>query len=275
MWSHRESEKLFKEMKILQYSLLAFVALSFSSCKGLAFNMGWTGLIVLSIVLMILFLGMFILIQRQRKKGEKSLVAFSANISQMLEKYEHPDSKIQTLKILVARIKEDEKYKKDISWQNKVLAPTYLHLATQYNLLGDVKNTLETCSLILEITPDDAMTLYNRGSLYSNMGENEKALDDLTQSIDLVDNYASTYNNRGMVLTRLQRLDEAMLDFNRALELDESAVIYYNRGNALKDLERGEEALADFIKGLELCDEEDEDLRVEITTAIEKLSTPK
>lgn len=258
-------------MKILQSSLLLAFFLSLTSCTNIAQNMGWTGLIILSIVLMALFLGMFFLIQRQKKKGEKNLAAFSANISQMLEKHDEVESKIRVLKILIERIKEDEKYKKDVSWQNKVLAKTYLHLATQYNLMGDLQNTLNTCSLILELTPDDAMTLYNRGSLYSNLGENIKALDDLTRSIELVDNYASTYNNRGMVLAKLNRFEDAMADFDKALELEESAVIYYNRGNALKNQDKLSDALADYEKGLALCYEDDNELRAEITQAIQQL----
>lgn len=258
-------------MKILQSSLLLTFLLSLTSCTNIAQNMGWVGLIILSIVLMALFLGMFFLIQRQKRKGEKSLAAFSANVSQMLEKHDEVESKIRVLQILIERIKEDEKYKKDVSWQNKVLAKTYLHLATQYNLLGDMQNTLNTCSLILELTPDDAMTLYNRGSLYSNLGENIKALEDLTRSIELVDNYASTYNNRGMVLAKLNRFEDAMADFDKALELEESAVIYYNRGNALKNQDKLSEALADYEKGLALCDEDDNELRTEITQAIQQL----
>lgn len=258
-------------MKILQSSLLLTFLLSFTSCANIAQNMGWTGLIILSIVLMAIFLGMFFLIQRQKRKGEKSLAAFSASLSQMLEKHEGAESKIRVLQILIERIKEDEKYKKDISWQNKVLAKTYLYLATQYNLLGDMQNTLNTCSLILELTPDDAMTLYNRGSLYSNFGENIKALDDLTRSIELVDDYASTYNNRGMVLAKLNRFEEAIADFDKAIELEESAVIYYNRGNALRNQDKLAEALVDFEKGLALCDEDDDELRAEIAHAIEQL----
>ncbi len=258
-------------MKILQSSLLLTFLLSLTSCTNIAQNMGWVGLIILSIVLMALFLGMFFLIQRQKRKGEKSLAAFSANVSQMLEKHDEAESKIRVLQILIERIKEDEKYKKDVSWQNKVLAKTYLHLATQYNLLGDMQNTLNTCSLILELTPDDAMTLYNRGSLYSNLGENIKALEDLNRSIELVADYASTYNNRGMVLAKLNRFEDAMADFDKALELEESAVIYYNRGNTLRDQDKLSEALADYEKGLALCDEDDNELRTEITQAIQQL----
>lgn len=259
-------------MKVIRFTLILLFAFLLTSCTTIAQNIGWTGLIILSVILMALFILMFVLIFRRRKQGEKSLAAFSASISTMLEKYEHPQNKIETLKILIERIKEDEKYKKDTTWRNKVLAKTYLHLATQYNLLGDMDNTLATCTQILEFTPDDAMTLYNRGSLYSNVGKNEEALQDLTKSIELVADYASSYNNRGMILTRLQRYDEAMQDFDRALTLEESAVIYYNRANALKDINRKDEALLDFQKALDLCSEDDKDFETEIKNAVKLLS---
>lgn len=259
-------------MKIIRFVTILFFAFALTSCTTIAQNIGWTGLVVLSVLLMALFIFMFVLIHRRRKQGEKSLGAFSASISAMLEKYEHPQNKIETLKILIERIKQDEKYKKDTTWRDKVLAKTYLHLATQYNLLGDMDNTLDTCSKILELTPDDAMTLYNRGSLYSNVGKNEEALQDLTRSIEIVDNYASSYNNRGMVLTRLKRYNEAMQDFDRALQLEESAVIYYNKANAQKDMGNVDGALIDFQKALNLCEEDDKEFETEINNSIKLLS---
>ena len=259
-------------MKSLQYIPILLLSVLLSSCSSISQNIGWTGLIVLFAVLMGLFIFMFYLIQKRKKQGNKSLGQFSASISAMLEKYEHPQNKIETLNILISRINEDEKYKKDTIWRNQVLAKTYLHLATQYNALGDIKKTLETCSKILELTPDDAMTLYNRGSIYSNMGNEEKALQDLNKSIELVDNYASSYNNRGMILTKLKRYEDAALDFNRALELEKSAAIYYNRANMLKEQNKVSEALSDLQKGLELCSEGDEELTEEITNAIKILS---
>lgn len=258
-------------MKKLHYiPLLSFIVL-FSSCSNVAQNIGWTGLIILFGVLMALSIFMFYLIQKRKRKGNKSLAQFSANINTMLAKYEKPENKIEVLKILIERINEDEKYKKDTTWRNQVLAKTYLHLATQYNAIGDMQMTLQTCSQILELTPDDAMTLYNRGSIYSNIGDNEKALLDLSRSIELVDDYASSYNNRGMILTKLERYDEAIADFAKALELEESAVTYYNRGVTLKRQSKEEEALSDLQKALDLCSEYDEDLKIEISNTMQSL----
>lgn len=258
-------------MKFLHYISLAVLAFSFSSCTSIAENIGWTGLIIMFAILMALFIYMFYLIQKRKRQGDKSLVNFSASVSAMLDKYENPENKIETLKLLIDRIYADEKYKKDTTWRDKVLAKTYLHLATQYNALGDDKKTLDTCTQILELTPDDAMTLYNRGSLYSNLGKYDKALDDLNKSIELVDDYASSYNNRGMILTKVKRYEEAIVDFDRALELEESAIIYYNRANTLKEEGKLDEALIDLRKGLDLCAEYDQDLHEVIEKAIDSI----
>lgn len=259
-------------MSYIRTSLaLLFIILFFSSCNALSGNIGWTGLIVLGIILMALFIFMFYLIIKRRRQGDKSLAQFSASIQTMLSKFDKPENKIGALERLIERINEDDTYKKDTNWRNQVLAKTYLHLATQYHNIGDMKNTLKTCSKILELTPDDAMTLYNRGSIYLNNGEYAKALTDLNKSIELVNDYGSSYNNRGTALSKLGRNEEAILDFNKALELEETSIIHYNRANTLKDLKRNEEAIVSYQKSLELCDEDEEALRKEITSAIESL----
>lgn len=258
-------------MKLLQYTSILLLASVFSSCTNIAENMGWTGLIVLFAILMGLFIFMFYLIQKRKRQGNKSLAVFSASVSAMLEKYEHPENKIETLNILIDRINADEKYKKDTTWRDQVLAKTYLHLATQYHALGDTQKTLATCSKILELTPDDAMTLYNRGSIYSNMGKDEEALADLNKSIELEADYASSYNNRGMILTKLKRYDEAIADYDRALELEESAIIYYNRARTLQAQNNFQDAYTDLQKGLDLCSAGDGELKEEIASAIKAI----
>lgn len=258
-------------MQHLRYIIILSIGVFTTSCTSISKNMSWTGLVIMSLVMLGIFGYMFYLIFKRRRQGEKSLSQFSANIHQMLEKFEYPESKIGALENLIKRINEDPVYKKDTVWRDQVLAKTYLHLATQYHSMGDMDNTLKTCTKILELTPDDAMTLYNRGSIYSNKGEYNKAITDLNRSIELVDNYGSSYNNRGTILSKLGRQEEALIDFDKALSLEQTPIIYLNKGNTLKDMGKVKEALDNYNKALEIYEEFDENLKNEILTAINSL----
>lgn len=251
-------------MRYLHLALFAPIALGFSSCTTIASNIGKTGLIVMSIILLAIFGLMFYLIFKKRKQADKSLNKFNLSLITMLNKLNSPEKKIMALDIIVQRIMNDETYKKDPEWRNQVLAKTYLHIATQYFELKEEDKILEYCTKILELTPDDAMTLYNRGSVYSNLNRFEEALADLNRSIELVPTYASSYNNRGMALSRLGKDEDAIKDFDRALELEETAITYFNRGMSYKLLGDKTSADADLNTALSLCEQEDNDLKEEI-----------
>ena len=259
-------------MPYLRFTFILFLPFLFSSCTTIAENMGWTGLIVLSVILLSLFALMFYFIFKRKRQADKSLAQFDLSVQQMLGKLDSAKKRIKSLEVLVKRINEDKKYEKDTAWRDQVLAKTYLHLASQYFNMNDRKKTLEYCNKILQLTPDDAMTLYNRGSIYSGMGDHEKALADLSRSIELVPNYPSSYNNRGMVLYRLGRYDEALTDFDEALGQEESAVSYYNRALVYHELKKYEPASIDYDRALALCGEDDRELRNEILQAKNKIS---
>lgn len=252
-------------MSFIRISFILFIPLVFSSCTTIAENIGWTGLVVLSLILLVIFGLMFYFIIKRRRQADKSLAQFNLSVLTMLNKLDSTEKKIKSLEVLIKRINEDEAYKKDTQWRDQVLAKTYLHMATQYFNTNNTQKTLEYCSKILELTPDDAMTLYNRGSIYSNAGKFEEALADLNRSIELVSDYPSSYNNRGMILSRLEKYEEALEDFNKAIDLEETAVAFFNRGITYKVMGNKEMALRDYEKALILCDEIDnEELREEI-----------
>lgn len=264
-------------MLYLRYTIIGLIGFLFTSCNSVysAFS-SWTSLILLAVAILGLFVFMFYTIIKRKNQGNKSLAKFSLSIQEMLNKFEHPENRIGALNTLIKRIKEDKQYQKDTVWRDKVLAKTYLHLATEYHHLGDFRAVLDTCTKILKLTPDDAMTLYNRGSLYLNSGEYQKALDDLNKSVELVNNYGSSYNNRGTVFNKLGRYEEALADFDQALALEATAVIYYNKANTLKDLKQIDEALAAYAEAMELCNdeyEEDRMLKKEILSIVGSLST--
>jgi tetratricopeptide (TPR) repeat protein len=217
----------------------------------------------------ILFAIMFYLIARRKKQGEKSLVKFNNDIHNALSKLDTPQQKINMLNALIERINNDEAYKKDTEWRNKVLVKVYMYLATIYYNMGDEMQTLNNCSKIIEFDDKDAMAYYNRGSIYSNMGMYEKALHDLNQTIELEPGYASAYNNRGLAHEKMEHYEEAIEDYTKAIELEESPIAYYNRANTHFEIENFEAALKDYHSALNKLDTDNQsDLRTEIKTSI-------
>lgn len=232
-----------------------------------------TTLIILFVVMLVMFGLTIFLIARKKAQADKSLVKYNRDLYQALAKFETPQQKIDMLKILIKRINEDEKYKKDENWRNKVLVNTYIPMAAQYYKLGDEAQTLGVCSDIITLDPDHAMAYYNRGSIYSDMGLYEQALKDLNKTIELTPSYASAYNNRGMVYYRLQEYDKAIDDYNQAISHEDSPISYYNRANAYLALNNNDQALADFRQFIKLGKNEDENLIADVKSVIKNLTS--
>ena len=212
---------------------------------------------------------MFFLIAKRKKQGEKSLVKFNNDVHVSLSRLDTPQQKINMLNVLIDRINDDEKYKKDTEWRDKVLVKTYMHLATIYYQMGEEMQALNTFTKIIDLDSTDGMAYYNRGSIYSNMRLYDKALQDLNRTIELLPDYGSAYNNRGLVHERMEHYEEALSDFNNAIELEGSPIAYYNRGNTHFEMENYSDALADYTTALSEIDHDSEsDLLSELEVSI-------
>lgn len=185
-----------------------------------------------------------------------------------LNKLETPQQKVNMLNNLIERINNDEKYKKDTEWRDKVLVKVYMQLATVYYQMGDEMQTLNVCNNIVDLDPKDGMAYYNRGSIYSNMGMYEKALQDLDKTVELLPEYASAYNNRGLVHEKMEHYDEALADFNEAIRIENSPIAYYNRANTYFEQGEYDNALEDYHTVLELIADSDAELRNEAEISI-------
>ncbi|MDR1091863.1 MAG: tetratricopeptide repeat protein [Prevotella sp.] len=231
----------------MKYIATLSLPLLFISCKSTSVvNIGIIGFIAIFGTMFLLFALMFFLIAKRKKQGEKSLVKFNNDIYFALNRLDTPQGKANMLSTLIGRINNDEKYKKDTEWRDKVLLKAYTHLATVYYHMGDEMQTLNACSEIIKLDSKDGMAYYNRGSIYSNMGLYEKALQDLNKTIELMPGYAGAYNNRGLVRKKTEHYGEALDDFSKAVELEGSPIAYYNRGNTYYELKEYDKALDDY-----------------------------
>lgn len=255
----------------MKYIVILTIPILFTSCTSVM-NYGIIGVVALFALMFVLFALMFFLIARRKKQGEKSLVKFNNDVYLALKRLQKPQEKVDMLNTLIDRINNDEKYKKDTEWRDKVLLKTYIHLATVYYQTGDEMQTLNTCSKIIELDPQDGMSYYNRGSIYSNMGLYEKSLQDLNQTIELMPDYASAYNNRGLVHEKMEHYEEALSDFDKAIELENSPIAYYNRGNTHYELKEYEKALIDYNNVIKLAADNQTDLKNEAELGIKSIA---
>lgn len=85
---------------------------------------------------------------------------------------------------------------------------------------GRYPEALAAIDAVLELTPDDAVTLAERGYVLWKLGRLPEALADLDRALALDDQIAPAWLNRGNILFDLDRHDEAERSFARATELD-------------------------------------------------------
>lgn len=100
---------------------------------------------------------------------------------------------------------------------------------------------------------DLAIALEERAIHHENAKRNGEALADLTRAIELKPDSARTIGQRGWIYLDIDNIDEALADFTRVIELDPDLwVAFGGRGTAYSALGRHEEAIADFTHVIEL-----------------------
>jgi tetratricopeptide (TPR) repeat protein len=95
-----------------------------------------------------------------------------------------------------------------------------VHVASLAKLQGRYPEALTAIDTVLELTPDDATTLAERGYILWKLGRLPEALADLDRAIALDDQIAPAWLNRGNVLLDLGRQEEAEQSFTRSVAID-------------------------------------------------------
>lgn len=109
---------------------------------------------------------------------------------------------------------------------------------------------------ILNLNPDDAVVLCNRGMTYTNLKIFDKALADLNKSLNLSPNDPATLYSRGNAYFDQKRYDEALIDYDHSLNLrpnDFNAI--HNRALTYMMLNRYEDAVAELNRCIRLMPE--------------------
>ena len=104
---------------------------------------------------------------------------------------------------------------------------------------------------VLDIYPNQADALNNRGFASYYLGQPEKAIADYNKAIKANPKLPTSYVNRGTLLLENQQIEQAFKDFNRALYMQpENATALVNRGIIYSQKGEKEKALQDFSKAI-------------------------
>jgi tetratricopeptide (TPR) repeat protein len=118
--------------------------------------------------------------------------------------------------------------------------------------LGRFDEAVSSYDHAVELNPDLAETLNNRGNALQELNRWDEAIVSYEQAIKLNPNFAQAHNNCGLALQALKHLDQAVARFERAIELmPDYAEAHNNCGLALQELTRLEDAVEHFDRAIE------------------------
>ncbi len=123
---------------------------------------------------------------------------------------------------------------------------------------GDFLGSIQLYTLAIELDPQNAQYISQRGVAFFRIGKNEEALYDLDQAMKLEPNNPYRYSSRAFILSNLNRIDDAIKDYEKAIELDPEDAIAYNNLGLLHE-KKGFDRIAKthFEKADELVGEEE------------------
>ncbi len=142
-----------------------------------------------------------------------------------------------------------------LKYYNKTTLP-FGNRANYYRDQGKIPEALRDYSSVIRLKPLEPAPYNSRGRLYFNFNHRDslsKALVDYSKAIELDPDNAEYVVNRGATYAKLGNMQGALEDFSRALQLNPSfANIYLNRSVIYNQGGNWSAALADIDKYLEL-----------------------
>jgi protein O-mannosyl-transferase len=175
-------------------------------------------------------------------RNERAMINLA---SQLIAKKDH--ASLAEAERLLARVAETGRYPRVYSVNVGLLTKSQ----------GRFPEALAAIDAVLELAPDDAVMLAERGYVLWKLGRLPEALTDLDRALALDDQIAPAWLNRGSVLLDLGRREEAEQSFAQSVEVDPK----YGKGwdyvgIALQD--RGDQSAAmDAFNRAVTCDPKD------------------
>lgn len=99
---------------------------------------------------------------------------------------------------------------------------THHNYAISLAMKGNYQKAIEELSQAIELKPDYANALFNRGELYFELGDYSNAVADYSSAIALNSQDAQYFNSRGHSFFMLEQYERALADYRKATEVDRS-----------------------------------------------------
>ncbi len=132
------------------------------------------------------------------------------------------------------------------------------NIAEKFFDKGDFKESIRLYSQAIELDPQNANYIAQRGVAFFHFGKNEEALYDLDLALKLEPTNPFRYASRAFILSNLNRIDEAISDYKKTIELDPEDSIAYNNLGLLEEKKGYRESAqnnfkkADDLEGIHL-----------------------
>jgi len=132
---------------------------------------------------------------------------------------------------------DEEKYEEALSAFNQALDQEELHTpslygrALTYFKLQRFQHSIRDFDRLINLIPNNATYLSERGVALHLSGDNETALEDFDKAVELEPENPYRYSSRAYIRDRARDYQGAIDDYSKAIELDpEDAIAYNNRG---------------------------------------------
>lgn len=127
------------------------------------------------------------------------------------------------------------------------------NMALSYSQLGFHEEALVLYDRSLQLNPNNAHSLNNKGYTLNLLNKYEEAIPLFDSSIELDKDFAYPYNNRGLAKIKLGQVEDGLEDINHSLEIDPNNS-YGHRNLGIYHADKGEfeEALRLLSKAKEL-----------------------
>lgn len=133
------------------------------------------------------------------------------------------------------------------------LAVIYFDRGVTWYAIREYDHAIEDYDRALELNPQFAQAVFNRGNALDEKGQFVRAIQDYDQAIKLNPNYAMAFNNRGYVWDERHDFDRAIKDYDRAIDLHpQYAQAFNNRGIAYANKGDWDRAIRDYDRAIEL-----------------------
>ena len=148
---------------------------------------------------------------------------------------EDQEARLALLQALVAGAywQEAEEVGDTLQQQGALPVEAHVLLGTIYAKRERLDEAIQQYRQAFTVQPDDALLLFNLGTLLAQQGEYATAREMLDKAVALHGGWAELHYNLGTVRLRQEHYSEAIDAFKRAIELRENyAEAHFSRGNA-------------------------------------------